>query len=247
MTPADIDRQTWAQFFPEFARAYKVSAESADHVTIIGPTGTGKTTLAMTVASLRRYVATVGTKPRDAHFGRLLRDQGYLIRRNDDSTLPSPKVAPRFCIWPKHTENELADRRRHNRTFGRLMNQAYIAGSWHVVIEEGSHLVDLGLNETLRRHLRLGRSQASGLIMCSQRPRHIPLEAISGAQHLFIFGTNDDEDLKRLSGMNGMSSRLVRETVAGLGRDYHFLYINTRSGRLCISKYQPPTKATSTV
>lgn len=239
LSRTDVPELSWAEWFPQFARDYRVSGETADHVTIIGPTGTGKTTLAMAIANLRTYVVALGTKPRDPQFSRLLREYGF--RRQSDSGLPSPRFRPRVAVWPKHSRSASADYRRHAETFGDVFESVYAAGGWHLVCEEGSHLIDLGLNRVVRRHLRAGRSMSSGLILCSQRPRYIPMEAVSGAQHLIIFGTNDDEDLKRLGGMNGLPSKLVRESVATLGRSYRFLHVNTRDGTLSISKYVPPS------
>jgi hypothetical protein len=238
----NIERMDWATFYPMFARAYKVSRDSADHVTILGPTGTGKTTLAMQVAALRKYVVALGTKPKDAPFAGLLNSQGYVIRRSSDAALPSPSITPRVCIWPTHTRNEDADALRHHRVFKSVLSQTYSDGGWHVICEEASHLVDLGLRNSLRRNLRLGRSNSNGLILCAQRPVFIPKEAISGAQHIFMFGTNDKADLDSLGGMNGMSSKVVREAVAGLGRNFDFLYVDTRTGKLVISNYPLPKR-----
>lgn len=235
----DIEVLPWATWFRGFARDYQVGPDTADHVTIIGPTGTGKTTIAMQIASLRRHVVALATKPRDAPFRAMLDEQRYKVQTG--AGLPSPTVAPHVAIWPKHTGDEYGDARRHSAIFRDVFAQVYTAGGWHIVAEEGSHLIDLGLNRVIRRHFRAGRSLSSGLILCAQRPRFIPKEAISSAQHILIFGTNDEEDLSRLGGMNGMSSKLIRSTVAGLGRDYHFLHVNTRHATLAISRYEPPT------
>lgn len=235
----DIEVVPWSRWFRRFAAAYQVGPDTADHVTIIGPTGTGKTTIAMQVASLRRYVVALGTKPRDEPFRQMLDAQTYRVQHH--SRLPSPSVHPHVAVWPKHTGDELGDARRHSALFRDVFGQVYTAGGWHIIAEEGSHLIDLGLGRVVRRHFRAGRSLSSGLILCSQRPRFIPKEAISGAQHIIIFGTNDEEDLARLGGMNGMSSKFIRETVAGLGREFHFLHVNTRDATMSISRYDANT------
>lgn len=229
----------WSEWWPRFAREYRVSGDSADHVTIIGPTGTGKTTLALKLAELRRYVVVLGCKPRDKELAAATSDY-YRVPESDlraGAGLPSPALAPRVLVWPTHSRDDRADRARHRETFGAVLDGAYSAGGWHVVAEEAPHLIDLGLADRLTRSLRMGRSMASGLILCTQRPRGIPYEAISGAQHLIIFGTNDYEDLRRLGGMNGVDPRVVRETVAGLGRSYRFLHVNTRTRMLTISRF----------
>lgn len=231
----------WADWYPRFAKAYKVDRTSADHVTIIGPTGTGKTVLAMKIADLRRYVVVLGCKPKDAQLAKMTKARGY--RRQTTGELPSGgRAARKLVVWPKYRGVE--DRPRQLAAFDTVFDRAFDAGGWHIVAEEAPHLVDLGMERRLRQHLRMGRSTASGLILCTQRPRGLPYEAISGAQHLLFFGTNDDEDLKRLGGMNGVSSREVRHAVSNLGRSYVFLHVDTRTGTLVRSRYDPPPKGT---
>jgi len=230
--PADVPVLPWAEWWPQFAAEYRVEPGSADHVTIIGPTGTGKTTLAMQIATLRKYVVVLGCKPEDDQLARLAGRGGYW--RTASGELPSPAMHPRVLVWPPY--DGIADEPNQGRQFATVLDQAFSAGGWHVVAEEAPHLVDLGLARRLRTHLRMGRSMASGLILCAQRPRGLPYEAISGAQHLIIFGSNDVEDLKRLGGMNGADPWSVRDTVARLGRRYHFLHVNTRTGMLRVSR-----------
>lgn len=223
----------WPAFFARFAADYKVSDHTADHVTIIGPTGTGKTTLALELSRLRRYVVALGCKPADRELAAGARRLGYW--RTASGELPSASAHPRVLVWPPYrTDADLANQRDQ---FRKVLDTAFTVGRWHLIVDEVPHLHDLGLTPPLRRHLRMGRAMASGLILCAQRPRNIPLEAISGAQHLFLFGTSDDEDLKRLGGMNGVSSAAVRHAVAGLGRDFRFLYVNTRTGAMVVSRY----------
>jgi len=117
-----------------------------------------------------------------------------------------------------------------------------VRGGWHLVAEEGPHLVDLGLRPRLAQHYKMARTMSSGLILCAQRPVGLPRETRTAAQHLFIFGTNDTDDLRTLGGLNGADTWAVRDTVARLGRDYSFLHVNTRTGRLLVSRYEPPTR-----
>lgn len=230
---APVPEMLWADFWPMFARRYHVSPDSADHVTIIGPTKTGKTTLAMEIASLRKYVVALGTKPRDDEFRRLARAGGYRMQRVGD--LPSPRLHPRVLVWPEY--RGITDRPRQARAFADVFDQAFTRGGWHIVGEEGPHLVDLGLAPRIAQHLRMGRTMSSGLILCAQRPVGFPREARTGAQHLFLFGSNDSDDLRTLGGLNGADTYTVRETVARLGRTFRFLYVGTDDGTLIVSRY----------
>lgn len=232
-----VERVPWSAWWPRFARAYRVGRDHADHVTILGPTGTGKTVLALRIAELRRFVVVLGTKPRDRNLARAT--SGWYPA--PDGELPSPTLHNRVVVWPPHTDSELDDVRRHRAAFQRTLRDAYTAGGWHVVADEMNYLMDdLRMRGVITRSFRGGRSMAHGMIVCAQRPRHVPLEALSGAQHVIMFGTNDEEDVKRLGGLNGVSSDLVRSTVRSLGRAYDFLHVNTRTGAMSISRMDHP-------
>jgi hypothetical protein len=64
----------------------------------------------------------------------------------------------------------------------------------------------------------------------------------SSASHLFLGGTNDEEDLKRLGGLNGADSSLVRMVLSQLNskQTHELLYVNATNGMVAITK--PPYK-----
>lgn len=223
----------WSQWWPYFARAYRVSRDHADHVTILGPTGTGKTTLAMEIGRLRRYTVALGTKPRDREFGRIADRYGYKLQR--DGELPSARLRPRVLVWPHYSG--ITDEDRQRDVFARVFDQAFTRGGWHIIAEEGPHLIDLGLGPRVRQHLRMGRTMSSGLILNAQRPVGFPREARTNAQHLILFGTNDVDDLRTLGGLNGADTWRVRSTVAALGKTFDFLHVDTRTGILTVSRF----------
>ena len=236
----------WEQWWPTFAAQYRVSRDDADHVTIIGPTGTGKTTLAMRIAGLRRYVVVLGTKSRDANLKRLAKAGGFRSI-GQPWHLPNAMVTPKALIWPPYRGIDVAGTHaRQRRVFTDALGQAFDQGGWHVVCEEMPYLVrDLGMVDEVRQWYTMARSNGAGIIGCTQRPRWIPLEALSSAQHLLIFGTNDSEDLARIGGLNGVDQDLTRAVVAGLGkRTYRFLHVNTTTGTMVISRTPAPTKGT---
>jgi hypothetical protein len=72
-----------------------------------------------------------------------------------------------------------------------------------------------------------------------QRPAWVPRDAYSQATHLFVFGTNDNEDIRSLGGLGGMSTNEIRYAVQWLASDavrfHQFLYVNTRTGTLARS------------
>jgi hypothetical protein len=221
----------WAQFWPLFCKRYgHATRDQAEHVTILGATGTGKSSLAMRIATRRPYVVQLVEKPRDEKLRLALKRDGY----RPATVLPEPSGYRRVYVWPP--AGGVTDEAGQRKAFRDVLRRAGRNGVWHTVCHETAFMVDpLGLAPELKYLLRMGRSNGAGVILCSQRPAWLPRDVYSQASHLFLFGTNDVEDLKKLSGLNGMDSGRVRDAVASLGAagDLHrFLYVGTRDGTL---------------
>lgn len=234
----DIPELDWAEFWPQFQRRYNsATTNEAQHVTILGPTRTGKSVLAAQVAAHRPYVFALMSKPKDEPMRRQLAAQGYKRMLE----LPEPSVAQRVAIWPKFLGT--ASRPAQRAYFEAALEEGFRAGVWHCFADEGHYIAkNLRLGENLRTWLQQGASNGNGLILCAQRPAWLPRDIYSAAQHIFLFGTNDSVDLRTIGGLNGMDDQAVRATVAGLGRTYRFLYLNTADGTMVISRYRPNTK-----
>lgn len=233
--PVEIPHVPWEQFWPMFVKRYgPAQRDDAQHVTILGPTGTGKSTIAVQVADLRPYVVQLVEKPRDEKLRKALKRRRY--RKVEE--LPDIGGYPWVYVWPK--AGGVEDEPGQRVAFRRVLRSAGKVGVWHVVIHEAPYMVDpLGLAPELKYVLRMGRSNGAGLIICAQRPAWLPRDIYSAASHLFLFGTNDTNDLKAIGGLNGMNERAVRDAVAQLGAngDSHvFLYVGTRDGTVCTSR-----------
>lgn len=230
----ELPRVPWSEFAPYFAQEYRVSKkDGADHVTIIGPTGTGKSAMAMWVASHREWVCQLVEKPKDDELKRRLKADGYTRR---DELPDGNGQTRRVFIWPSHKRGEPIGVQRF--LFGRAMATGYRVGGWHFVIHEGQHVVEsLGMRRQIVTSLRMGRSNANGLIVCTGRPAWMPRDIYSSAHHLFLFNTNDENDLRSIGGMNGVNNRQIRHTVENLNRDTHeVLYVNTRTRYAAVTR-----------
>jgi ABC-type cobalamin/Fe3+-siderophores transport system ATPase subunit len=224
----------------------------AEHVTVIGPTGTGKTTLMRALMPIRyragAAVAVLATKTKDDNLARWAREDGLTITRKwpprpprwwqvpPDHVAADGRVVPwehRVMVWPLPPKGSLlaeiapaqADMLR------RAAADMFWAGQWCVVAEELLYLCDdLGMAKDLRALWTQGRSAGVTLVGGVQRPRDIPLYAYSQASHLFMFAHTDDEDLDRLSGIGGMDSKRLAAQVRTLP-EHHVLYVSTRERR----------------
>lgn len=243
----DVD---WATFRDLFEREFL----QGQHVTILGPTQSGKTTVALEVLQVRLrragHVLFLATKREDPLISALA-TQGWRvsdtldIRSRDGHVVEADRA---FVFWPVRTEigrtgrrldmTEFNDYQRHE--VRRALNYVWHARRWTVYADETIWLADdLGLKDELETLWFQGSSAKIGLVASAQRPAWVPRGAYSSPEHLFFFRTTDKDDLDRLADIGAGIDRpsLVRD-VTGLRR-HEFLYVQPRS--------QPPLRIRSMV
>lgn len=227
-----IHRKPWNQFFDELAWF------QGEHVTMVGPTGCGKTTLGLYMLRKRQYVVALGTKPTtrpDKTLMRLVNEEGY---RRIPSWDKMPTLAGRkqmkVLLWPKYRGR--IDRRGQAQQLGIALDDMFGAGSWAVWADELWYLEQqLGLRDHLQEYWTQSRTMDATLIGGTQRPAHVSLLAYDQATHLFFWRDNDEANLKRIGGLGGLNSRLIRQTVAALPK-HDALYVNTRTGDMAVTR-----------
>jgi hypothetical protein len=109
---------------------------------------------------------------------------------------------------------------------------------WAINADEVSYIGnDLRLEPLLKLIWQQGRAIGLSLVAGTQRPVHVPLLIYDQSTHLFFFRDNDETNLRRIGGIGWLNAREIREAVARLPK-YYFLYVNTRTGEMKISKKQ---------
>ena len=220
--------------------------KSGDHVTILAPTGGGKTYLSYQLlgATARPDLQAVVfvMKPRDATVSAFSKRFHYKIVRDWPPAVISKMGAQPagYVLWPPESDDPEADDRRHTAVFRRALRDCYRNArkgdsKGRIVFADETYSLEqeLNLENDLRRIWTKGRSMECGLWAGSQRPVYISRWALQ-AQHLFL-GNDPDVDMQRRYGEigGGIDPALVRGLTAKL-KKFQFAYISREERAICI-------------
>lgn len=231
------DRIEWPQFLQRLGSGPD-RWRQGEHVALVGPTGTGKTTLALSLLCIRTWVAIIATKPRDRTLDRLTR-HGW----KRTATWPTEATENRVIVWPKfRTPADLPNQRAVIRS---LIYGAFRSGSWCLFADDVQYLTKkLGLGPDLETLWLQARALNVSVVAATQRPRHVPLEMWTQSTHFFIWHCSDDDDLRRIAGIGGIDVKRIRATIRALPT-HDVLYLNARTGTACITRAPKPIGTTT--
>ena len=223
-TQTSIKTLSWTLFKERFFEDW----EQGEHVSIIGPTGQGKTTLSLELLRRRDHVVAFATKPEDEQL------KGLGWKRIKE--WPPPPLLHKVLLWPRMREFE--DVSTQKKVFKEALARIFTTGGWAVYFDETWYFTNvLKLGPLLELFWVQGRSLNISVIAGTQRPAYVPLLMYDQATHLFFFRDNDESNLRRISGIGWLNRSEIMKEVASLPR-HHFLYINSRTGERIISKVE---------
>lgn len=218
-TPATASPEVeWSRFLPWFLSQW----DQGQHITMVGTTGSGKTTLAKQLLPRRSFVAIFGVKGRDETLDEFL-DQGYvhLKRWNGD-------VSDHVVLWPDLTGPEAMEHQRD--VFRQAMGAIYRAGAWCLFLDEVVYLSEtLRMERELKFLLNQGRSSGISIVAATQRPAFIPLAFYDQPTHYFFWRDTDARNIKRIGELTGPASRQTMQEIGSLRRR-EVLYFNKDTG-----------------
>lgn len=213
-----------------------------NHVTFLGPTQSGKTTLAFQLLKVTTHKDLPGVivviKPRDPVVTDATEKLQYKLVE-DWPPLPHQRKFQKpagWTVWPRHkfSNDPREDDEHLSDVFGRTLMGSYKRGNCCIFADE---VFGLSKELNLDRHLNAiwsrGASMGAGLWASSQRPYNIPQLAYGSAEHLFIANDPDKRSRDRYGEIGGVDPDLLKELTPKLQK-YQWIYIRRTGPELCI-------------
>lgn len=204
-----------------------------EHITLVGGTGSGKTTLARELILPRRdFVSVFGTKKKDASLYGPLTAAGYVLTDDWD---PYDEEIPKVIFRPTISGVGKGGKAGQSNAFEEAMDEVFEAGNWCCYFDEVAYLSkNLKLATPLETLWMQGRSLGISMVAATQRPVEIPLIAYE-ANHLFLWKFTDKRNVDTISEFTGSNINVARQVIPRLPR-YEALYINTVTDEICRTK-----------
>ena len=222
-----------------------------DHLTLIGPTGRGKSTL---LAGVLPHVAhdrvvilcPKGADPVFSELGHPTKlwppKRGWRDIASDLFAGVEDRHAARPVVWRVELDVKgMDDFARMAHVFARVLRSAMAReqnppDSMAIVLDDSRIISDpkhMGLGQLVVGNMLIARSKRVSIVNNYQAPRWVPREGIDQATQIVMWQNRDRDVVKRLGEIGNLDLDLIRSTMGDL--DYHeALWIDGRTDELHI-------------
>lgn len=203
--------------------------EPGEHMSIIAPTGEGKTTVVTSILNDvgRKYELAIDPKGGDSTLAALGWSRIHRIPAPPEwwevwKTDPYRRMAEGepFRAIVGRVVRTVHDERRLTVDLAHTLQEVFNQGGWTVAVDEFQILADkrlMGLGKDAERLLIAARDKGVSLVMLFQAPRWVPRAAQDQSKWNLIGLTRDRDVVVRLSEILGRSRAEVEGAVEGLG------------------------------
>lgn len=225
----DVEAKPWEDFLTWARDTWR----PGEHVAVVAPTGEGKTTFLLGLASTRRWVLGLDIKGGDE----TLSDTGWprtgqwplsrKIRRDMEEH-------QRLRLLIGDTDRTRPGRERRGALMRRVIDDLMADSGWTVLCPDLMALTHRTLGQAdaeMRELLILARDAKVSVVTDWQRPSNVPVEAGDQATYLAVGYTRDRRAVERLSEMMGRSYAELRGAIAALGDLPHGWLVVSRRPR----------------
>lgn len=205
-----------------FRAWFRSAWEPGQHLSVIAPTGAGKTTFVGGVLGFRRYVLALDPKGGDSTLAALglerldawpgERRMQQICARNDEDGLPT-----RYIVGPR--AETVADRARLTEESRKALVGAYNMGGWTLYADELQILTDprmMGLRKEADEILIAARDKALSFVSSYQAPAWVTPHASRMSTWVAVSYTRDVDVVNRLAEILGRPKAEIRGCVDGL-------------------------------
>jgi hypothetical protein len=211
------ERQQTTLAFPDALNHIWARWDQGDHISLIGPTRSGKTFFKRYLLRRRNYVTSFLTKPADPLLDRIIKEEGF----KKQTGMWDGSHTDLIALWHKKpkgkTQSEYIASQRY--IFEHAINDMVDEGHWCLDFDELSYMCDfLGMDKLMRWLVQQGGSSKLSVVAATQRPAFIPLVFYSQPRWLVLWNNNDATDLKRIQGIGGVDGKVIRSEVMRLRR-----------------------------
>lgn len=217
----DVVGVSWDVFERWFAAAWR----PGEHVALIGPTGTGKSTFAVRIMNARKYVIAIDPKGEDS----TLTASGFRRIRS----WPPPESVRRDIVDGKGARLVVGGGVRTpddwvalQKTVGEVLDAVFAEGGWTCFTDElqiAAQMMRHGL--AIQRNLVALRDKKASMVTAYQAPSWVPTASTRQATWMAVWPTRDEDVIKSLASkagrpraeMQGLLHELPEYHVAVIG------------------------------
>ena len=207
----EVEGKTWDEFLAWFAKAWR----PGQHVALIGVTGMGKSTFALGILQLRRYILALDAKGGD----RTLASSGW--DRLTEWPIPSrtwdqieETGTGRFIVGFR--TRSIADRVKLVALLRRCLEDSFELGGFTIYADEFQLLADrklMNLGALIEEFLIAARDRGSSVVTSYQAPAWVPRAASRQASWIVLWPTRDEGVIKALAAIIGRPWQLVMQVM----------------------------------
>lgn len=205
-----------------FLRWLESNWEPGEHFALIGPTGEGKTTFAVGILSLRKWIMALDAKGEDSTlaasgFQRILK---FPLPRKVRDDVAEGKPA-RLIIGGPTTS--LQEEKQLRALLGQAVQMVRHQGGWTLYADEFQILSDLrmfGLGKPIEQGLVSARDKGTSIVTSFQAPAWVPKASTRQATLVAMWPTRDRAMIKSVAESMGRDWRELESIVDELPQ-YH--------------------------
>lgn len=175
--------------------------EAGQHIAIVGPTGEGKTTVAVPLLKLRKWVIALDPKGEDE----TLQKSGF----SRVTKLPLPRKVRQDIAEGKPSRlimggasDSLAADKALRKLMADALEMVRAQGGWTLYADEFQILADakmFGLGSFVERLLVSARSKGTSVVTSYQAPAWVPKAALRQASFVILTGNRDPNMIKTIA------------------------------------------------